>query len=98
MSKTPTIVSKIPTVLCSLDPQRSRVFEINSAAHACYRKEIEKNEYNLNISRYVSTAIADKEIVLGDVHKELVEIEDKMTNAKAVHNRFLKELGLSELP
>jgi len=60
--------------------------------------EIEKNDFNLNISRYVSTAVADKEIVLADVHKQLVDIEQEVVKAKDKHNAFLRELGLPPLP
>ena len=60
--------------------------------------EIEKNEYNLNISRYISTAVGEAEIVLEDTHGELVEIEKAIALAKKKHNDFLKELGLRLLP
>ncbi|MDI1308455.1 MAG: type I restriction-modification system subunit M [Methylotenera sp.] len=61
-------------------------------------EEIEKNDYNLNISRYISTAVADMEIKLTDVNGELVDLEKKITEAKNTHNDFLKELGLPPLP
>ncbi len=61
-------------------------------------EEIEKNEYNLNISRYVSTAEPETIIDIGQVNKELAEIEKTITKAKNTHNKFLKELGLAELP
>jgi type I restriction enzyme M protein len=61
-------------------------------------KEIEANDYNLNISRYVSTAVAEKEIVLADVHSDLVRIEKEIVEAKKKHNKFLKELKLPQLP
>ncbi|KCZ70597.1 type I restriction system adenine methylase HsdM [Candidatus Methanoperedens nitroreducens] len=61
-------------------------------------QEIEKNEYNLNISRYVSTAEAEKLIDINQVNKDLVGIEEKITKAKDAHNKFLVELGLSKLP
>lgn len=57
-------------------------------------KEIEANEFNLNISRYVSTAEAEQEIDLAATHRELVEIEAAIRKATAKHNKFLKELGL----
>ncbi len=60
--------------------------------------EIEKNEYNLNISRYVSTAKPEPIIDIEEVNKELVDIEKKINDAKAKHNKFLRELGLKELP
>lgn len=58
----------------------------------------EKNGYNLNISRYVSTAEAEVEIDLADVHKSLVDIHARAKEATARHNEFLKELGLPLLP
>ncbi|MFA5234092.1 MAG: type I restriction-modification system subunit M [Sulfurimonas sp.] len=61
-------------------------------------QEIEKNEFNLNISRYISTSTADEEIDLQEVHKNLVEIEKDITKYTKEHNEFLKELGLPILP
>ena len=61
-------------------------------------EEIKKNGFNLNISRYVSTAEPEVEIDLPDTHKELVEIEKQIQESTAKHNVFLKELGLSPLP
>ena len=60
--------------------------------------EIEKNDFNLNISRYISTAVAEKEIDLAATQKQLVSIEADIKAAKDKHNAFLKELGLSPLP
>jgi type I restriction enzyme M protein len=71
------------------EPRYSRRVEI---------AEIEKNDFNLNISRYISTATAEKEIVLETVNAELVEIEKAIRAATAKHNEFLKELGKPLLP
>jgi type I restriction enzyme M protein len=60
-------------------------------------KEIEGNDFNLNISRYVSTAEAEVQINLQDVHTQLTTLESQIKSAKELHNQFLKELGLSEL-
>jgi type I restriction enzyme M protein len=57
-------------------------------------QEIEKNDFNLNISRYVSTAVDDEIIDLKKVHEKLVNIEKKAKEAADKHNKFLKELGL----
>lgn len=57
-------------------------------------EEIEKNGYNLNISRYVSTAMSDEIIDLKAVNDELINIEKKAAQAAEKHNQFLKELGL----
>ena len=61
-------------------------------------EEIEQNDFNLNISRYVSTAEAEEEIDLASVHAELVSVERKKMAALEKHNAFLKELGLPLLP
>jgi type I restriction enzyme M protein len=60
--------------------------------------EIEQNDFNLNISRYVSTAQAEEEIDLKAVHADLVKIEAEILDAKQRHNQFLAELGLPALP
>lgn len=57
-------------------------------------EEIEKNGYNLNISRYVSTSQSEKIIDLKEVHAQLMDIEKKSKDAAWRHNEFLKELGL----
>lgn len=56
--------------------------------------EIQDNNYNLNISRYVSTAKEEAPIDLKEVHKQLVDIDRKIEDARNKHNAFLKELGL----
>ncbi len=60
--------------------------------------EIERNNFNLNISRYVSTTQAEEEIDLAAMHTELVALDQKIKSATQQHNEFLKELGLPLLP
>lgn len=60
--------------------------------------EIEKNDFNLNISRYISTAVGEEEISLEKTHEELEEIDKAVNDATVKHNEFLKELGLQRLP
>ena len=61
-------------------------------------EEIEANGYNLNISRYISTAQAEAEIDLQATHAELASLAQKIGSARNRHNDFLKELGLPLLP
>ena len=61
-------------------------------------KEIEKNGYNLNISRYVSTVPEEEVIDLDSVQQDLEKIEGDIQKAKVRHNRFLQELGLRPIP
>ena len=60
--------------------------------------KIAEEGYNLNISRYISTAVSESEISLQATHGELVEIESAIQAATAKHNQFLIELGLAPLP
>jgi type I restriction enzyme M protein len=61
-------------------------------------KQIEENGYNLNISRYVTTAKGEEPIDLAKVNKDLKGIEKKAADALKRHNAYLKELGLPLLP
>jgi len=60
--------------------------------------EIEQNGYNLNITRYVSTAETEKLIDIEEVNTDLIALEEKAQAARAKHNQYLKELGLPPLP
>jgi len=61
-------------------------------------ERIEKEGYNLNISRYISTAQAEEEIDLQAVHDKLLMLTQDIDAARNKHNAFLKELGLPALP
>ena len=60
--------------------------------------EIEKNDYNLNISRYIRTAVSAVEVNLEDVHQQLLAIEQSIATAKQKHNSVLSELCFPLLP
>ncbi len=60
--------------------------------------EIEQNDFNLNISRYISTAVAEETIDLTKVNKDLDTLEVKIKTARDRHNEFLQALGLETLP
>lgn len=61
-------------------------------------EEIEENGFNLNISRYISTAVAEEEVDLKAVNADLMSLDRKIEAATKEHNKFLKELGLRLLP
>jgi len=61
-------------------------------------EEIAENGYNLNIARYVSTAIAEVPVDLAAVASNLAELEETIEQSKRKHNGFLEELGLPPLP
>lgn len=57
-------------------------------------EEIEKNGYNLNISRYVSTSVDEEKIDIKEVNTKLRAINESIKSNTDKHNEFLKELGL----
>lgn len=60
-------------------------------------KEIADNDYNLNISRYVSLAQEEAQIDLVANHAEIVNLDKTIAEAKTKLNGYLKELGLEEI-
>ncbi len=55
--------------------------------------EIEENEFNLNIPRYVDTFEPEPEIDIATVQKEIEEIEVKLAATRGKMDSYLKELG-----
>lgn len=60
-------------------------------------EEVEKNGYNLNISRYVNTTLEEEKIDLKEVNQNLKDIEKRIKESTEKHNSFLRELGLDEI-
>jgi type I restriction enzyme M protein len=60
-------------------------------------EEIKLNDYNLNISRYVSTAVEETKIDLKEVNLKLAAINESIKTNSEKHNEFLKELGLNTI-
>ncbi len=77
-----------------IETYKSRPEKIERYARSVSMDEIAENDFNLNISRYVSTAKEEEKINLKAVNKQLVEIEKKAKSAAERHNKFLEELGL----
>ena len=59
--------------------------------------EIEKNGYNLNISRYVSTSEDEVQIDMEAVNNKLTSINESIKTNTDKHNEYLKELGLKPI-
>lgn len=81
-----------------IDTYQRRPAIVERYARRVKMDEIEANDFNLNISRYVSTAQDEVEIDLASTQRELVNVEMQIREAAAKHNAFLIELGLSPLP
>ena len=80
-----------------VDTYQNRPDKIERYARRVSMEEIEKNDFNLNISRYVSTAKPEPIIDLEEVHTKLVDVEDRIKASREEHNSYLRELGLKEI-
>ncbi|WP_346017146.1 class I SAM-dependent DNA methyltransferase [Pseudenhygromyxa sp. WMMC2535] len=67
--------------------------DVNKYARVVALEEIEGNEFNLNISRYVDTSEEEERIDLGEAVRRLRELEKERGEAEARMNAFLEELG-----
>jgi len=70
---------------------------IEKYARRVSMEEIEKNGYNLNISRFVSTSEDEVQIDLKDVNNKLTSINESIKTYTDKHNEYLKELGLKPI-
>lgn len=70
--------------------------EIEKYSHVATLQEVEENEYNLNIPRYVDTFEEEEEIDIKQVQQELKEIDKQIEEVDKELNVYLKELGLEE--
>ena len=56
--------------------------------------EIEANDFNLNIPRYVDTFTAEAQIDVVAVQREIDDLETQLGDVRARMAAYLKELGL----
>lgn len=80
-----------------VDTYKNRPDEVERYARRVSIEEIEKNGYNLNISRYVSTAEDEIEIDLDKVNERLTDINERIETKTKEHNKYLNELGLKTI-
>ena len=81
-----------------IDTYVERPKEIERYARRVGMDEIKENDYNLNITRYVSTAEPEPIVDLTDTHRAIVAADKDIHDMTRKHNTFLKELGLAPLP
>ena len=63
-------------------------------SHLAQMSEIEENDYNLNIPRYVDTFEEEEPVDLTEVSEKLVALEKAMTETDKVIVGFCEELGI----
>ena len=67
--------------------------DVDKYARVVPLAEIEQNDWNLNISRYVDTAKEEERIEVAEAVRKLRELERERAEAEATMNRYLAELG-----
>ena len=80
-----------------IETYQFRPKHIEKYARRVSMDEIEKNGYNLNISRYVSTSMDEVKIDLEAVNTKLITLNDRIKENTDKHNEYLKELGLKPI-
>ena len=70
--------------------------DVEKYAHCASMQEIEENDFNLNIPRYVDTFEEEEEIDIKAVMKEIKELEAKRAELDKEIEVYLRELGLVE--
>jgi len=68
--------------------------EVDKYSHLASNAEIQDNEYNLNIPRYVDTAEPEEEIDVAALQKEIDRLEDELADVRGQMAGYLKELGI----
>ena len=76
-----------------LDTYRNRK-EIEKYSHVAALEEIQENDYNLNIPRYVDTFEEEEPVDIEATKEKIVKIEDELVEVKKQMKSYLEELGL----
>ena len=82
----------IGTILEAVENRRN----IEKFCRVVQPEEIEENDHNLNITRYVDTFEEEEEIDIPAVQKEIKGLETELAGVRKQMDGYLKELGLSK--
>jgi type I restriction enzyme M protein len=76
----------------SLKADEGSVIE-DKYAYRASLKEIEENDYNLNIPRYVDTFEEEEPVDIVQTQKEISRLKSELLDVENQMNEYLKELG-----
>lgn len=91
-SKTQNLISDAQ-IQKIVETYRTRA-ELDKYSHLATPEEIEENEYNLNIPRYVDTFEPEEEIDVAALQQEIDRIEGELAEVRGRMAEYLKELGV----
>ncbi len=66
---------------------------IDKYSYEARPEELEENEYNLNIPRYVDTFEEEEEVDIPAVQHEIEQLEEELAEVRSEMDEYLKELG-----
>jgi type I restriction enzyme M protein len=67
---------------------------VDKYSYRAFRKEIQENDYNLNIPRYVDTFEEEELVDIDEVKKNIADIEKELAKVQSQMAKYMKELGL----
>ena len=68
--------------------------ELEKYSHVAKLDEIQENDYNLNIPRYVDTFEEEEKVDIESTKANIARVEDELIEIKAKMKEYLEELGL----
>ena len=68
--------------------------QIDKYSYRASHKEIQENDYNLNIPRYVDTFEEEELVDIDEVKRNIVGIEKELAKVQSQMAKYMKELGL----
>ncbi len=68
--------------------------EVEKYSHVATLEEIQENDYNLNIPRYVDTFEEEEPVDIEATKAEITRLERELVDVRSQMNEYLKELGL----
>lgn len=68
-------------------------FKIDKYSYVATLEEIQENDYNLNIPRYVDTFVEDAEVDIAAVQKEIEQLDGELKTVQAEMDKYLKQLN-----
>lgn len=66
---------------------------VDKYSHIATLEEIQENDYNLNIPRYVDTFIEEEPVDIVETQKEIVQLKAKLNKVESQMAVYLKEMG-----
>ena len=66
---------------------------VDKYSHIATLEEIQENDYNLNIPRYVDTFVEEEPVDIVETQKEIVTLKAKLNEVESQMEVYLKEMG-----